>query len=147
MTNRLRLNEASKNLWAIERLRWWGLAMNMRYWGKSDGMKLCNHIDHIKLHRLPEEVDGCDDCLASHQGWTHLRICLECGHVGCSDDSPGAHARNHAVLSGHPIVRSLEPDEEWCWCYIDSVGMLLPEVTGLTRIPTAPLVIERHRGG
>ena len=109
-------------------------------------MNLCNHMDHVKLVRLPDSVDGCEECLAAGQGWLHLRICLECGHIGCSDDSPGSHAKTHAILSGHPIVRSLETNEEWSWCYIDGVGMLTSEVTGMTRIPPSPLSDERHRG-
>ena len=29
----------------------------------------------------------------------------------------------------HPIIRSLEPGEEWCWCYVDDVAFVLPEFT------------------
>jgi hypothetical protein len=29
------------------------------------------------------------------------------------------HARGHAAAVTHPIVRSLEPGEDWRWCYID----------------------------
>ena len=63
--------------------------------GVINRMNLCSHMDHIKLVRLPESVDGCEECIASGQSWVHLRICLECGHVGCSEDSPGAHAKQH----------------------------------------------------
>jgi Zn-finger in ubiquitin-hydrolases and other protein len=101
-------------------------------------------MDHIKLARLPESVDGCEECIASGQSWAHLRICLECGYVGCSEDSPGAHAKQHAVLSGHPIVRSLEPDEEWGWCYLDGIGMLLPQVTGESVIRLSPSARQRR---
>jgi Zn-finger in ubiquitin-hydrolases and other protein len=100
---------------------------------------LCTHRDHIQVLELPERVAGCEDCLATGQPWLHLRICLGCGHVGCCDDSPHRHATDHAIASGHPIIRSLEPGEEWAWCYIDRVGMLTPEVTGWTRIPPSPL--------
>ena len=102
-------------------------------------MVLCKHRDHIKITELPERVDGCEDCLAAGQKWLHLRICLECGHVGCCDQSPHRHANAHANATGHPIIRSLEPDEEWAWCYIDRIGMLTPEVAGSTRIPPSPL--------
>ena len=37
--------------------------------------------------------------------WLHLRLCLTCGHVGCCDSSPMRHARAHAGVIGHPIVR------------------------------------------
>jgi uncharacterized UBP type Zn finger protein len=101
---------------------------------------LCRHRDRIKVTRLPEAADGCEDCLLEGGRWLHLRICLECGHVGCCDDSPGCHATAHTTATGHPIIRSLELGEEWAWCYVDEVGMLTPEVSGATRIPKSPLI-------
>jgi hypothetical protein len=103
-------------------------------------MSRCTHLDHVHLTELPESSPGCEDCLATGGEWVHLRICLECGHVGCCDDSPNRHATAHAHASGHPIIRSLEPGEEWCWCYVDEVGMLIPDVHGHTRIPPSPLL-------
>ncbi|MGH9287233.1 MAG: UBP-type zinc finger domain-containing protein [Acidimicrobiales bacterium] len=85
-------------------------------------------------------VAGCEDCLRAGDKWLHLRICLECGHVGCCDDSPNRHAAAHATAMSHPVIRSLEPGEEWAWCCIDGVGLLVPEVLGSTRIPPSPLV-------
>ena len=102
-------------------------------------MNLCTHRDHVKLARLPETVDGCEDCLREGDKWLHLRICLECGHVGCCDDSPHRHATAHATATAHPIIRSLEPEEEWAWCYFDAIGLLVPEVSGSTLIPPSPL--------
>jgi hypothetical protein len=103
-------------------------------------MPNCTHLDHIQITELPEAVDGCVDCLASGTPWLHLRICLECGHVGCCDDSPQRHASAHGNSAGHPIIRSLEPGEEWSWCFVDEVAMLIPEVRGETRIPPSPLL-------
>ena len=94
----------------------------------------------VKMARIPVSVAGCQDCLAEGTLWFHLRICLECGHVGCCDNSPERHATAHANASGHPVIRSLQPDEEWSWCYIDQVGMILPEVTGQTKIPPSPML-------
>ena len=68
--------------------------------------------------------------------WLHLRICLECGHVGCCDNSPARHTTAHANASGHPVIRSLEPGEEWSWCYIDRTAMLTPGVEGPTINPS-----------
>jgi uncharacterized UBP type Zn finger protein len=51
----------------------------------------------------------------------HLRLCLTCGHVGCCDQSPGRHATKHFAATSHPIIRSLEPGEDWFWCYIDEL--------------------------
>lgn len=100
---------------------------------------LCKHRDHIELEVLPEAVGGCTDCLIEGQPWLHLRICLECGHVACCDDSPQRHANGHATATGHPIIRSLEAGEEWAWCYVDRIGLLVPEVAGSTRLPPSPL--------
>lgn len=100
----------------------------------------CTHLDQISVTRLPESVAGCEDCLAAGGVWLHLRICLACGHVGCCDDSPGRHATAHASTSGHAIIRSLEPGEAWCWCFVDEVGMLIPQVEGQTVIPPSPML-------
>ena len=99
----------------------------------------CSHLDHVRVTQLPESVEGCEDCLASGSSWLHLRICLECGHVGCCDDSPNRHATAHATASGHPLIRSLEPGENWSWCFVDQVGLVIPQVQGDTRIPPSPL--------
>jgi uncharacterized UBP type Zn finger protein len=103
-------------------------------------MPRCTHLDSIAVTQLPQAVDGCDDCLRMGGAWLHLRICLQCGHVGCCDDSPNRHATAHAQRCSHPIIRSLEPGEEWCWCYVDEIGMIVPTVHGATRIPPSPLV-------
>lgn len=99
----------------------------------------CTHLDHVLVTELPESVDGCADCLAAGTPWVHLRICLECGHVGCCDSSPMRHASAHAAATGHPIIRSLEPGEEWSWCFVDHLPLALPAVHGHTRIPPSPL--------
>ena len=99
----------------------------------------CTHIDRVQVTELPDSVDGCEECLKSGDPWLHLRICLQCGHVGCCDDSPNRHASAHAGSSGHPIIRSLEPGEEWSWCFVDELAMRIPQVHGQTRIPPSPL--------
>ena len=102
-------------------------------------MARCSHLDTIEITELPEAVDGCEDCLAMGGKWVHLRICLECGHVGCCDSSPNRHASAHAAAEAHPLIRSLQPGEDWSWCFVDEVAMLIPEVRGGTRIPPSPL--------
>jgi hypothetical protein len=51
----------------------------------------------------------------------HLRLCRICGHVGCCDSSNNKHATKHFHLTQHPVMRSLEPGENWSWCYIDEM--------------------------
>jgi uncharacterized UBP type Zn finger protein len=63
---------------------------------------------------------GCEECLEEGTKiWVHLRLCLTCGHVGCCDSSPYRHASVHHHDTGHPVMRSFEPDETWRWCYVD----------------------------
>jgi uncharacterized UBP type Zn finger protein len=102
--------------------------------------KQCTHLDSVAVTALPDSVEGCKECLDQGGVWLHLRICLECGHVGCCDDSPGQHASKHYLEASHPIIRSLEPGEVWSWCFVDEVAMELPEVTGQTRIPPSPMM-------
>jgi hypothetical protein len=54
-------------------------------------------------------------------------MCRSCGHVGCCDSSPARHATAHNAESGHPLVSSFEPGEDWWWCYVDEIGFLVPD--------------------
>lgn len=99
----------------------------------------CAHLDHVAVTELPDEVDGCEDCLATGGRWCHLRICLECGRVGCCDSSPGRHASRHAAEAGHPLIRSIEPGEDWAWCFIDDAPLSVPEVRGEPSVPPSPM--------
>src|SRR5690242_13343194 len=100
--------------------------------------KQCSHLNQIR--EVTPSANGCEDCLKIGDTWVHLRICLECGHVGCCDDSPNRHATAHAQGEGHPIIRSIEPGEDWSWCYVDEVAMRIPEIKGAPRIPPSPLL-------
>ena len=51
----------------------------------------------------------------------HLRLCMECGHVGCCDNSKNKHATAHFHQTQHPIMKSFEPGEDWGWCFVDEV--------------------------
>ena len=80
----------------------------------------CSHLDQITA--VTPSAAGCEDCLRIGSWWVHLRLCLSCGHVGCCDSSPNRHATAHARQPGHALVQSLEPGEDWMWCYVDQVG-------------------------
>jgi uncharacterized UBP type Zn finger protein len=86
---------------------------------------VCAHLDQIAVQTLPETIGGCEDCLAVGSTWTHLRMCMTCGKIGCCDASPNRHARRHAEQADHPIARSAEPGEDWSWCYVDEVGFVV----------------------
>jgi hypothetical protein len=66
---------------------------------------------------VPPSGTGCVECLESGGWWLHLRRCVECGHIGCCDNSPGQHTTAHAKSTGHAIIRSFEPGEDWFWSY------------------------------
>ena len=51
-----------------------------------------------------------------------LRLCMICGQVGCCDGSKNKHATRHFHATGHPIIRSYEPGEDWWFCYVDELG-------------------------
>ncbi|MGO9249787.1 MAG: UBP-type zinc finger domain-containing protein [Solirubrobacteraceae bacterium] len=87
-------------------------------------MAVCEHLEQVRVER-PEQVDGCEDCLAIGGSWVHLRVCRTCGHVGCCDSSPNRHATAHARASEHPIITSVEPGEDWSYCYIDDAAFVL----------------------
>jgi len=82
----------------------------------------CTHLNQITLTVPPaSEKAGavCPECVAMGSRWVHLRICLTCGHIGCCDSSPNRHARQHWQTSGHPIIGSMEPREDWTYCFAD----------------------------
>ena len=81
---------------------------------------LCVHLRRARDHR-PNTPDGCEECLATGDSWVHLRLCLECGHVGCCDDSKNKHATKHYRATSHPVIRSFEPGERWRYCYPDDL--------------------------
>ena len=79
----------------------------------------CKHLDTIKFRHTSK--NGCEECLKTGDKWVHLRLCLECGHVGCCDSSKNKHATKHFHATKHPLVRSIEEGESWVWCYADEV--------------------------
>ena len=80
--------------------------------------KRCTHLNQNR-EVTPRTPQGCEECLKTGGQWVHLRLCLSCGHVGCCDSSPNRHARHHAHASGHAIVQSFEPGEDWRYCFVD----------------------------
>ena len=62
---------------------------------------------------------GCTECDAAGGWWFHLRRCAQCGHVGCCDSSKNKHATKHFHATQHPVMQSMEPGEDWMWCYVD----------------------------
>jgi hypothetical protein len=95
----------------------------------------CAHLDEVRAAGPAHDPsdDGCHECLRTGRPYRELRMCQTCGHVGCCDSSPGRHAAAHHARSGHPLVRSFEPGEDWYWCYADE---RLFEVPGESPAPS-----------
>ena len=85
--------------------------------------------EHIDTRAVPSGT-GCADCEAADpQGWwVHLRRCAGCGHIGCCDTSPGQHATGHAESSGHRVITSFEPGEDWFYDYDTGQAFSGPEL-------------------
>ena len=96
---------------------------------------------------VPPSGTGCAECLPDPSAWWfHLRRCAECGHIGCCDSSPSQHGSKHAAESGHPIVQSFEPGEDWFWDFRSQTMVDGPELTPPTSHPadqTAPGPADR----
>ena len=88
-------------------------------------MATCTHLDQVEVLAPEGEVVGCPACMAIGDTWVHLRTCQTCGQIGCCDSSPNRHATAHWRATGHPIVRSVQPGEDWSWCYEDDVMLRL----------------------
>jgi uncharacterized UBP type Zn finger protein len=85
-------------------------------------MDQCTHLDQVQRDIQPKTT-GCEECLKSGDRWFHLRLCMTCGHVGCCDSSRNKHASKHSAATGHPIMKSLQPGENWGWCFVDKVEL------------------------
>ncbi|MFF2651291.1 UBP-type zinc finger domain-containing protein [Streptomyces sp. NPDC058045] len=84
-------------------------------------MKKCAHVPALPDPE-PAPLDRtCPECRAAGTEPVQLRLCLSCGHVGCCDSSPLRHATAHFRATGHPVMRSFEPGEDWRWCFVDDV--------------------------
>ena len=87
----------------------------------------CEHLGLVEVMDVPsrDEVAGCEECLKIGGRWVHLRICRTCGKIGCCDSSPNKHASAHAAAASHPIITSIEPGEDWSWCYEDELAFVI----------------------
>jgi len=82
-------------------------------------MALCSHLTSLSQLKVAP-THACPECVALGDTWVHLRVCQQCGHVGCCDSSKNKHATQHYHATQHPVVTSAEPGERWAWCYVDS---------------------------
>jgi Zn-finger in ubiquitin-hydrolases and other protein len=89
--------------------------------------KHCSHVHRVR--DVTPSARGCEECLKTGDEWVHLRLCRQCGHVGCCEQSPNRHATAHFHGFGHPIAEGYDPPEGWGWCYVDHMFVDLPDQT------------------
>ena len=77
----------------------------------------CEHFE--PGFNVDPPILACASCVEIGDTWVHLRQCLTCGRTGCCDLSRNKHATAHFRETGHPMIRSVEPGEDWLWCYPD----------------------------
>ena len=93
--------------------------------------ELCEHLEGLRGADFPapRTPEACEECLREGTRWVELRECRICGHVGCCDSSVGKHATRHFHETGHPVMRSVMPGDDWTWCYVHELtGRLRKEV-------------------
>jgi len=78
------------------------------------------------VQHIDPAAHGCAECVARGEAWPALRMCMVCGYIGCCDKSKNKHARKHFEATGHPLIRSIEPGENWLWCYVDEALLAVP---------------------
>jgi K+:H+ antiporter len=86
---------------------------------RRPGARPCEHASQIR--DVEPAWTGCRPCTELGDTWVHLRMCLTDGQVLCCDSSKNRHASRHAAEHApeHQIARSMEPGEDWRWCYTD----------------------------
>ena len=104
-------------------------------------MTRCSHTDQIEITELPEEVGG---LRGVPRGRRRLAAPAHLPDAAGTSAAATTHPPSTPALTRgateHPIIRSLEPGEEWCWCFEDEVGMLIPQIKGRTKIPPSPML-------
>jgi uncharacterized UBP type Zn finger protein len=84
-------------------------------------MRTCTHLADLPASVEPLSTEGCPECIALGDWWVQLRMCLTCGNIACCDSSRNRHATKHFMATGHPVMRSQQPGQDWRWCYVDEL--------------------------
>ena len=74
--------------------------------------RLCAHAPAIVT---APSGNKCEECGST----SNLRLCAECGHVGCCESQAG-DARAHALDSSHPVILQMPAGKGFSWCYAEN---------------------------
>lgn len=92
------------------------MAVSMDNVSRNGAAPRCEHADGL-VPAVPRSV-GCVECQVRGTAWPRLTVCLTCGWVACSDDSPHRHALAHYEETDHPLAADLTPEPGRRWCYV-----------------------------
>lgn len=68
---------------------------------------------HAPKHTVTPHAEACERCGETE----NLRMCMECGFVGCCESHAG-HNAEHYRLTGHAVIKVLPLERSWfVWCY------------------------------
>jgi uncharacterized UBP type Zn finger protein len=68
---------------------------------------------HVTVETAEPRTAACEECGST----INLRVCTECGHVGCCESQRG-HDTAHFHATGHPTIKSLPlGPRSFTWCY------------------------------
>lgn len=68
---------------------------------------------HDSAARATPRADACEECGSTF----NLRVCTDCGHVGCCESQLG-HNTAHSRSSGHRLIQSMPVGpSSFTWCY------------------------------
>ena len=80
----------------------------------------CSHLNFVVTDS--PNTAGCEECLAMGDTWVHLRLCRDLRATSAAATIRRTSTRRkHFRSTQHPIVTSLEPGEDWSWCYVDEI--------------------------
>lgn len=80
--------------------------------GSTGGTQASTGCSHVTENTASPRSDKCEECGSTF----NLRVCAECGHVGCCESQQG-HNKAHYQASGHPVISSLPLGSHFTWCY------------------------------
>ncbi len=69
---------------------------------------------HVPAQMAAPSGQQCEACGSTY----NLRMCAQCGHVGCCDSQAG-DARRHYAETGHEVMASMPVGAGFVWCYKD----------------------------
>lgn len=69
---------------------------------------------HVAGETAEPRAAACEECGSEF----NLRVCTDCGHVGCCESQRG-HDTAHFRMTGHPTIKSLPlGPHSFTWCYL-----------------------------